>query len=138
MQHREACVFGSGFFRIKLKNGMTRFCQDELEVARVRALLEGQVAHIYRDGYCLDPQDYPEQPKGSSVAVTQPVYDGATWLSMPMDEAMTAVGITDAADYRRAYESIAEAVAAAQNRASQTGVLASVVIKRRGVKVTDI
>jgi hypothetical protein len=71
-------------------------------------------------------------------AGTPDVVDGEWWLSLPREEAMRELGLTSEADYRRAYVAIEAACGRRDNRASQGGVRASIVIKRPGAKVTDV
>jgi hypothetical protein len=132
--HRPDCRFGSGFFRLTYGNQQVRYCQDQVEVERACRLLEGAVREIKveRDGYCLDGDPM------IGDAGTPDVVDGEWWLSLPREEAMRELGLTSEADYRRAYVAIEAACGRRDNRASQGGVRASIVIKRPGAKVTDV
>jgi len=93
-------------------------------------LLGNSVEHIQRDGYCLDPQDYPDDGRGD--ANTPDVVDAEQWLAMPQPEAMEALGITSMAAYQRAYRMIEHAVLERSNREKQGGTHASIVIKKSG------
>jgi len=129
--HRPECVFGSGFFRLTLKDGGTRFCQSTEEVEYVHSLLgPDQVVRTERDGYCLDGYRRGD-------ANTPDVVDGELWLAMPREQAMREVGLTSERDYARVYRQIEAAVGRRNNRESQGGVHASIVIKRHGVRVVD-
>ena len=129
--HREGCVFGSGFYRITLKGGGTRYCQAQEEVEYVHSLLgRDQVIRVERDGHCLDGDRVGD-------ANTPDVVDGETWLGWPRERAMQEVGLTSEADYARVYRQIEAAVYRRNNRESQGGVHASIVIKRRGKRVVD-
>ena len=129
--HRADCVFGTGFYRIRLKDGGVRYCQTEPEVRRVFALLaHDQTLRVERDGHCLDS---PYQ----GDAHTPDVVDGEAWLALPRAGAMAELGITDEVDYRRAYTAIEAAVVRRDNRQSQGGVRASIVVKRKGARVID-
>jgi hypothetical protein len=132
--HRPDCVFGSGFFRLTYGERNVRYCQDQVEVERACRLLEGAVRDIKieRDGYCLDGDPM------IGDAGTPDVIDGEWWLSLPREDAMRELGLTDERDYRRAYVAIEAACGRRDNRASQGGVRASIVIKRPGRKVTDV
>ena len=68
---------------------------------------------------------------------TPDVIDGARFLGMSQKDGMRELGITREADYIRAYRDVEAAVLARDNRESQGGVHAPVVIKRSGAKVTD-
>jgi hypothetical protein len=130
--HRADCTFGSGFYRIALKDGGVRYCQNQEEVEFVNALLAGdQVVRVERDGHCLDGDRQGD-------ANTPDVIDAEFWLAMPKAYAMKAVGLTDERDYARVYDQVSAAVYRRDNRASQGGVRASIVIKRRGAHVTDV
>lgn len=131
--HRPDCSFGTGFFRLNYGAG-PRYCQSWDEVQTACRLLEGVVRdiRIERDGYCLDG----DQPIGD--ANTPDVVDGEWWLSLPREEGMRELGLTRDADYSRAYKAIEAAVGRRDNRASQGGVRASIVIKRPGARVTDV
>jgi hypothetical protein len=50
---------------------------------------------------------------------------------------MREVGLTDERDYARVYRQVEAAVVRRNNRESQGGVRASIVIKRRGRRVVD-
>jgi hypothetical protein len=129
--HRDDCAFGTGFYRISLKGGDMRYCQSQEEVEYVHALLgRGQVVRVERDGYCLDGDR-------SGDARTPDVVDGEEWLNWPRERAMSEVGLTSERDYARVYKQVEAAVYRRNNRESQGGVHASIVIKRKGRRVVD-
>jgi hypothetical protein len=129
MSHRYGCTFGPGLYRIVLVDGGRRFAQNEQEVDAVRRLLPpGAMLKVQRDGYCLD-QDDLESPD---------VMDGQRFLDLPRAEAMRELGITSEDDYTRAYRAIEEAVLARDRKVAEGGDFASVVIKRKGVRVLDL
>jgi hypothetical protein len=130
--HREDCLFGPGFFRINLRDGGTRYCMAQEEVEFVHSLLgNGQVVRVERDGYCLDGDREGD-------ANTPDVVDAETWLGWPREKAMREVGLHSEAEYSRVYAQIEAAIYRRNNRESQGGVHASVVIKRRGRRVTTV
>lgn len=130
--HRDGCTFGSGFYRIELVDKGVRYCQNTEEVEHVHALLgEGQIARTVRDGYCLDGMRVGD-------ANTPDVVDAELWLAMDKADAMAIVGLKDERDYARVYGQVEQAVLRRDNRQSQGGVHASIVIKKRGAAVTDV
>lgn len=130
--HRGDCTFGSGFYRITLKGGGTRLCQNTEEVEYVHSLLgHDQVVRVERDGYCLDGDRQGD-------ANTPDVVDAELWLSLPRERAMAEVGLEREADYARVYKQIEAAVYRRDNRERQGGVRASIVIKRRGAAVDNV
>lgn len=130
--HRAECVFGPGFYRIVFNDGGYRYVHSESEIREVKALLPTDtIRYIQRDGYCLDGDR-------SGDANTPDVVDGEQWLNMPQTEAMELVGLDTEADYARVYRQIEEAVGRRNDRESQTGVRASIVIKKRGAPVQDV
>ena len=130
--HRGDCVFGSGFFRIRLKGGGTRYCQNTEEVEYVHSLLgRDQVIAVERDGHCLDGDRQGD-------ANTPDVVDAEWWLALPRERAMREVGLTREADYARVYRQVEAAVSRRGDRESQGGVHASIVIKRRGRPLIDV
>jgi hypothetical protein len=129
--HRGDCVFGSGFYRISLKGGGTRYCQTTEEVEHVHSLLgPDQVVRVERDGHCLDGDREGD-------ANTPDVVDAEAWLALPQNEAMRRVGLTSERDYARVYRDVEAAVVRRNNRESQGGVHASIVLKKRGRPVID-
>jgi hypothetical protein len=54
-----------------------------------------------------------------------------------MAEGMRELGITSEAEYHRAYRDVEAAVSRRNDREAQTGVHASLVIKRRGVRIAN-
>jgi hypothetical protein len=131
--HRADCRFGSGFFRLSYGAGL-RYCQTWDEVQTACRLLEGVVRdiRIERDGYCLDGDVL------IGDANTPDVVDGEWWLGLTVADGMRELGLTSEADYARAYRAIEAACGRRDNRASQGGVRASIVIKRPGAKVTNV
>lgn len=130
--HRANCTFGPGFFRISLIDQGLRFCQNQEEVEHAVALLSHQqIVRIERDGHCLDGDRVGD-------ANTPDVVDGETWLGWPREQAMREVGLTSDADYARVYKQVEAAVYRRNNRESQGGVHASIVIKRRGRRLIDV
>jgi hypothetical protein len=69
---------------------------------------------------------------------TPDVIDGARFLELPRAEGMRELGISDERAYARAYRDVEAAVNARDNRESQGGVRAPVVIKRAGREVHDV
>jgi hypothetical protein len=129
--HRDDCRFGTGFYRLELRDGGVRFCQTQEEVEYVHALLgPGQVARVERDGHCLDGDRQGD-------ANTPDVVDAEQWLGWPRERAMREVGLDSEADYARVYRQVEAAVVRRDNRETQGGVRASIVIKRRGRRVVD-
>jgi hypothetical protein len=129
--HRDDCRFGSGFYRIVLRDGGVRYCQNKEQVEYVHSLLgRDQVVRVERDGHCLDGDR-------SGDANTPDVVDGELWLMLPRDEAMRLVGLDSEIEYTRVYKQIEAAVYRRNNRESQGGVHASIVIKKRGRRVVD-
>ena len=131
--HRAECAFGPGFYRLSFGTG-TRYCQSAEDVAQACKLLEGVVRDIRidKDGYCLDGDPMVGD------ANTPDVVDGEWWLGLSRADAMRELGLKDEADYARAYSAIEAACGRRDNRASQGGVRASIVIKRPGAKVTNV
>jgi len=129
-EHRRGCTFGPGYFRIVLSDGGRRFVDTETQVEAVRHLLPaGAMLKVQRDGYCLD-QDDLRSPD---------VMDGERFLNLPQADAMRELGITEEADYARAYRAIEDAVLA-RDRAIAAGARdkPSIVIKRKGKEVLDL
>lgn len=130
--HRSDCTFGTGFYRISLRGGGTRYCQNKEEVEYVYSLLSrDQVVRVERDGHCLDGDREGD-------ANTPDVVDAEAWLALPMREAMRRVGLTSERDYARVYNDIEAAVSRRNNRESQGGVHASIVLKKRGRPLIDV
>jgi hypothetical protein len=69
---------------------------------------------------------------------TPDVVDGARFLGMSQKDGMRELGITRESDYARAYRDVEAAVHARDNRETQGGVHAPIVIKRKGARVTDV
>jgi hypothetical protein len=131
--HRAGCVFGPGFFRVNF-GGSARYCQNEAEVERATSLLRGVARdlRVERDGYCLDTDSL------IGDANTPDVVDGDWWLGLPVVDGMRELGLQHESDYRRVYQQIESAVYRRDNRASQGGVRASIVIKRPGARVSNV
>lgn len=68
---------------------------------------------------------------------TPDVIDGARFLGLSQKDGMRELGISSEKDYVRAYRDVEAAVIARDNRESQGGVHAPIVIKRSGAKVID-
>ena len=132
--HRPDCTFGPGFFRLCFGDRNVRYCQSQQDVQFACALLDGVVREIRveRDGYCLDGDPM------IGDANTPDVIDGEWWLSLPVADGMLELKLEREADYIRVYRQIEAAVLRRDNRASQGGVRASIVIKRPGAKVTNV
>jgi hypothetical protein len=132
--HRSDCAFGDGFFRLSFGEHEVRYCQTWDAVLTATKLLEGVVPEIRvdRDGYCLDGDPT------IGDANTPDVVDGDWWLSLSVKDGMRELGLTSEKDYKRVYDTISATVYRRDNRASQGGVRASVVIKRPGARVVDV
>ena len=130
-RHREGCVFGGGAYRIELEGSMPRYCQSESELrVAMKMLGESRVLRVCRDGYCLD-----YVPEGD--ANTPDVVDAEHWLGLTQAEGMRVLGLSSETEYARAYRMVEAAVVRRENREGQTGVHASIVIKRPGAHVAD-
>lgn len=68
---------------------------------------------------------------------TPDVIDGARFLGLSRADGMRELGISSEQAYARVYRDVEGAVARRNDRESQTGVHASIVIKRRGARVVD-
>jgi len=135
-EHRPECRFGPGMYRLSWGPAhaeQTRYCQNEREVAQVHSLIRDAVKdlHIERDGFCLDHYI-------AGDARTPDVVDAEWWLGLSVAEGMRELGLKTDGDYRRTYQAVEAAVARRNDRAAQGGVRASIVIKRRGARVTDV
>ena len=138
VKHRHACVFGEGFWRIRLSTGMPLSFATFEQAESYRLLLPtGSIVSLSRDGYCLDPEDYPEVVERLPKPRKPDVVDAEAWLAMPRWQQLSALDISEA-DYSRVHDQASEAVAAMLNRAGQTGVRVSVVLKRKGARVVDV
>jgi hypothetical protein len=136
MAHRAQCAFGPGFYRIELRSGDRRYCQDQEELSFVALLLPpGSIRRVQRDGYCLDGIA-PEADLDTDPA--RGVVDADQWLGLPRAEGMAILGLTSEADYTRAYHMLEDAVIARDRAQARTGVRASIVVKKRGTPVTDV
>lgn len=129
--HRAGCRFGPGAYRLCFGN-QVRYCQDQAEVERAHSVIGGVVSNlrVERDGYCLDGLQVGD-------ANTPDVVDGEWWLGLSVGEGMRELGITNEADYRRAYQTVEAAVSRRNDREAQSGVHASIVLKRRGARVAN-
>jgi hypothetical protein len=129
--HRADCAFGPGFYRVTLRGGGVRYCQTTEQVEFMHSFLGAdQVERVERDGHCLDGDRQGD-------ARTPDVVDGETWLGWPKERAMREVGLDNERDYARVYKQVEAAVYRRNNRESQGGVHASIVIKRKGRRVVD-
>jgi len=137
--HRAACIFGTGFWKIRLRMGLelTFDTLAQAEDARMR-LPPGAIGGLSRDGYCLDPQDFPDVVQRPVAPVEAPTVDAEAWLGMPREQQMRTLGLTDDAAYERALRAVEEMVGVAANRETQNGVKISVVIKKKGQRVIDL
>jgi hypothetical protein len=134
--HRPECTFGPGVYRISYRGAhslQTRYCQNEREVGDVYRLLDGVVKdlRVERDGLCLDHFV-------AGDARTPDVVDAEWWLGLSVADGMRELGLSTEGEYRETYQAIEAAVARRNDRAAQGGVRASIVIKRKGAKVTDV
>jgi hypothetical protein len=68
---------------------------------------------------------------------TPDVIDGARFLGLSQKDGMRELGITSDQAYARAYRDVEAAVVARDNRESQGGVHAPIVVKRAGARVVD-
>jgi hypothetical protein len=68
---------------------------------------------------------------------TPDVIDGTRFLGLSQRDGMRELGLKAEADYVRAYRDIEAAVLARDNRESQGGVHAPIVVKRKGARVVD-
>ncbi len=136
--HQAGCVFGPQgmFFRLNFvtqSGPQQRYFQTLEDVQRAIPLLASIAYgpfHVQRDA-CLDG------PLDQGDANTPDVVDAEQWLAMPRREGMAALGLTDERAYARAYDMVEAAVYRRANRESQTGVHASIVIKKKGARVID-
>jgi hypothetical protein len=130
--HRADCVFGTGFYRVYLASGDPRYCQSEAEVRQLIGLVgDYNVRMVERDGHCLDGDR-------NGDANTPDVVDAERWLGLPQREAMDEVGLTTERDYARVYRQVEAAVSRRNDRASQGGIRAPIVIKKRGRPLIDV
>lgn len=130
--HRDDCLFGSGFYRIVLRDGGLRYCQNKEQVEYVHSLVGAErVVRVERDGHCLDGDRQGD-------ANTPDVVDGELWLALPKDHAMRLVGLTSEKDYARVYDQVEAAVSRRNDREAQGGVHAPIVIKKRGRRLVDV
>jgi hypothetical protein len=130
--HRADCAFGPGFYRITLRDGGVRYCQATEQVEFIHMLVGAdQVVRVEKDAHCLEGDRQGD-------ANTPDVVDAELWLALPKREAMASVGLTSERDYARVYKQIEAAVLRRDNRETQGGVRASIVIKRRGARVHDV
>jgi hypothetical protein len=131
-EHAHGCVFGDGWYRIVVGGEVLRFCQDEAELRQALHFLTSLGRHItVQKDACL------EGLKQLGDAETPDVVDAEWWLGLSRQEGMRELGLTDEADYARAYRAIEDAVAVRNNRAAQGGVRAPIVVKRKGARVVD-
>jgi hypothetical protein len=134
--HRPDCTFGSGFYRLSFGDREVRYCQTWEDVQFACRLLDGVVPEVKvdRDGYCLAD---PFMTEWIGDANTPDVVDGEWWLGLSVADGMRELGLKSEADYAHVYRQIEAAVGRRNNRQSQSGVRASIVIKRPGTLVTE-
>lgn len=132
LNHRPDCAFGTGFYRIVLKNSRApRYCETERELRQVLQMIGSEYVEVVeRDGHCLDGDR-------SGDANTPDVIDAEQWLGWPQERAMREAGLKSEADYARVYREVERAVSRRNDRESQLGVHASIVIKRKGRPLID-
>jgi hypothetical protein len=129
--HRRDCAFGSGFYRVTFTSGQVRYCQTPEDVAMVASIVGNKYIRVVEaDQYCL-------QGDRQGDANTPDVVDAEHWLGLPRQEAMESVGLTNERDYARVYKQVEAAVGRRNDRESQTGVHASIVLKKRGRPIAD-
>jgi hypothetical protein len=126
--HRPGCRFGDGFYKVVYDDALgpprVRVFQTQADAdLMVKLLPPGRNVRCYRDA-CLDSQ-------GRVDAATPDVVDGDWWLGLPKAQAMEELGLVDDREYARAHRAVSEMVAARDNRRTQGGVRASVVVRRR-------
>jgi hypothetical protein len=132
-EHRPLCRFGPGPYRVVLQDLSRRYCQSQTEVERVYQLVPRDlIRRVQRDAYCLDGLDDVEGDQD-----TRGVIDADQWLELPREQAMAEFGIQSEADYVRAYRMLEDAVLARDRALVQTGVRASIVVKKPGTRVVD-
>lgn len=126
--HQPGCRFGDGFYKVVYDDevGQPRVrcfeTQSEADLL-VRLLPPGRNVRGYRDS-CLDAP-------AASDAGTPDVVDGDWWLGLPKAQAMEELGITDERQYGTVHRMVSDMVYARDNRASQGGVRAPIVIRRK-------
>lgn len=126
--HVRGCAFGPGFYKVTYSDGLgkraTRHFDDRAASDLFVSLLPPTAEPAcYRDG-CLDT-------KRRVDAGTPDTLDAAWWLALPRAQAMEEAGLTEEADYARAHRALSDVVAARENRETQGGVRASVVLRRK-------
>jgi hypothetical protein len=126
--HLPGCKFGDGFYKIVYDDEFgrphTRVYTTQADAdLLVKILPPGRNIRAYRDA-CLDaaaPVD----------AATPDVVDGDWWLGLPKAQAMEELGLTKESEYARVHRMVEDMVYARDNRRTQGGVKAPVVIRRR-------
>ena len=124
--HQPGCRFGPGFFKVVWDDhaGERRVLHfDSKAEADIAASLLPYDVRRYRDS-CLDAPT-------ATDAGTPDVVDGDWWLGLPKAQAMEELGITDERHYATVHRMVSDMVAARDNRASQGGVRAPIVIRRK-------
>jgi len=127
--HRPGCRFGDGFYKViyddELGQPRTRCFGTQAEAdLLVRLLPPGRNVRGYRDE-CLD------RGRATSDAGTPDVLDGEWWLGLPKAQAMEEAGIADEAVYARIHRAVEDVVYRRDNRATQGGVRAPVILRRK-------
>lgn len=127
-RHLPGCSFGGGFYRVvytdEAGQRVTRRFDDQAGSDLLLRILPATAEpRAYRDA-CLDARP-------ATDAGTPDVLDGEWWLSLPRVQAMEEAGITDERDYTRAHRAVEDLVYARDNRQSQGGVRAPVLVKRK-------
>lgn len=132
-RHQPGCTFGPGFFRVVYQDDagrQVRYFDEGAAADSFASFLSGAI-RVQRDA-CLD-QPEPHQ----SDALTPDVVDAEAWLGLPRAQAMAELGIRTEADYHKAASAIEAAVYARDNRATQGGVRAPIVIRRKRTPGTE-
>ena len=127
--HRPGCRFGDGFYKVvyddELGQPRTHCFGTQAEAdLLVRLLPPGRNVRGYRDD-CLD------RPAAASDAGTPDVLDGEWWLALPKAQAMEEAGIREEATYARVHRAVEDMVYARDNRTTQGGVRAPVILRRK-------
>lgn len=84
-----------------------------------------------------NPSPNPPRAMPPNDERTPDVIDGARFLGMSRQDGMRELGVTSETDYARAYRDVEAAVYARDNRETQGGIRAPVVIKKAGRRVID-
>ncbi len=134
-RHRPDCTFGPGFFKIVYLSGgleRTYYAQSRGECDAIAALLTPvQRPRFYRDA-CLDHQD-----KRLGDSNTPDTVDADWWLGLDRQQAMEELGLDDETEYAKVYQQVYDVACTRDNRTSQSGVRASIIIKRKRRKSNE-